>query len=117
MLRRPPRSTRTHILFPYTPLFLSQLQELPEEALGLGIPALAHQLPDPYLDVEALGRRDQAGAAQAQVVGELQPAPAVEDGERAARPLDDLADRERRPLALEDRDVGVVPVQIGRAHV
>src|SRR3546814_19753212 len=31
MIRRPPRSTRTDTLFPYTTLFRSQLQSLPEQ--------------------------------------------------------------------------------------
>src|SRR3546814_11506585 len=35
MLRRPPRSTRTDTLFPYTPLFRSALGEVGEPGLAL----------------------------------------------------------------------------------
>src|SRR3546814_2714787 len=35
MIRRPPRSTRTDPLFPYTTLFRSQLAEMAGEALAL----------------------------------------------------------------------------------
>src|SRR3546814_19137524 len=34
MIRRPPRSTRTDTLFPYTTLFRSAMAEMPELALG-----------------------------------------------------------------------------------
>src|SRR3546814_1993636 len=35
MIRRPPRSTRTDTLFPYTTLFRSLLDSLPENAAGI----------------------------------------------------------------------------------
>src|SRR3546814_11962705 len=36
MIRRPPRSTRTDTLFPYTPLFRSQRIFTPDEVGGIG---------------------------------------------------------------------------------
>src|SRR3546814_11565840 len=38
MIRRPPRSTRTDTLFPYTTLFRSTIDELAERILTLGKP-------------------------------------------------------------------------------
>src|SRR3546814_3366665 len=43
MIRRPPRSTRTDTLFPYTTLFRSRLQRL----LGAGRDAQRHHRPGP----------------------------------------------------------------------
>src|SRR3546814_17181193 len=49
MIRRPPKSTRTDTLFPYTTLFRSQMAEIEDAAIGLGMDALievhdAHEL-------------------------------------------------------------------------
>src|SRR3546814_9173891 len=46
MIRRPPRSTRTDTLFPYTTLFRSRAE------------ALAASLPDPYIISRTLSRRE-----------------------------------------------------------
>src|SRR3546814_10533236 len=51
MIRRPPRSTRTDTLFPYTTLFRSALRrlELPVQPFGLGIASLGQRLQDAVL--------------------------------------------------------------------
>src|SRR3546814_12707786 len=41
MIRRPPISTRTDTLFPYTTLFRSGLEYMPEGALHVQVPLLA----------------------------------------------------------------------------
>src|SRR3546814_17073865 len=46
MIRPPPRSTRTHTLFPYTTLFLSQLVAVLREASAAPIRAGPGQLAD-----------------------------------------------------------------------
>src|SRR3546814_3885541 len=77
MIRRPPRSTRTDTLFPYTTLFRSCV-----------VPA-----PEAHVDIDAVGLR---------IVGEQQQPGAVrerhllhvEPGDR--RPADDLARRAER---------------------
>src|SRR3546814_2751942 len=44
MIRRPPRSTRTDTLFPYTTLFRSDVSELPIVIVGAGIAGLCTAL-------------------------------------------------------------------------
>src|SRR3546814_4805388 len=54
MIRRPPRSTRTDTLFPYTTLFRSRLRRLGHVFIGR---------PDPCIDhVRSAARKGQAGA-------------------------------------------------------
>src|SRR3546814_8117919 len=50
MLRRPPRSTRTDTLFPYTTLFLSD--RLPLVRLGAGHPRLLHSRDPAFRDAD-----------------------------------------------------------------
>src|SRR3546814_5456605 len=50
MIRRPPRSTRTDTLFPYTTLFRSLLESLIERA-GIGPRALLREKGTPYSDL------------------------------------------------------------------
>src|SRR3546814_20495356 len=50
MIRRPPRSTRTDTLFPYTTLFRSLLESLIERA-GIGPRALLREKGTPYADL------------------------------------------------------------------
>src|SRR3546814_19880951 len=45
MIRRPPRSTRTDTLFPYTTLFRSDSQDLPTDLAGMRVAMLYHYLP------------------------------------------------------------------------
>src|SRR3546814_2526484 len=42
MIRRPPRSTRTDTLFPYTTLFRSSVATRPRHFAFLGVPSSAH---------------------------------------------------------------------------
>src|SRR3546814_17472653 len=55
MIRRPPRSTRTDTLFPYTTLFRSHLLAQPAPASLLAL----HQLAAPAVDRDKLLRRRQ----------------------------------------------------------
>src|SRR3546814_8879466 len=74
MIRRPPRSTRTHTLFPYTPLFRSDLSALGGARRGAGVPPLARSL-----DTRQAGRNGTAGfsvsGAGAQSLGWERPHP------------------------------------------
>src|SRR3546814_8857632 len=81
MIRRPPRSTRTYTLFPYTTLFRSYLLDLPQRAVPHPSPALVFQEHDAVAGREvpraALGRhahvRPQlAGVAQPIARGQVQ---------------------------------------------
>src|SRR3546814_15364512 len=88
MIRRPPRSTRTDTLFPYTTLFRSRP----------GVDAAG--------DVENL-----AETLRAEVVGRLRAAPAVV-AEETQRQVAGLVQQVLEPAGVEHR-IG----QIGRAHV
>src|SRR3546814_3166171 len=66
MIRRPPRSTRTDTLFPYTPLFRS---EVPQEALG------------------PLGARDEPPGERRHIAGERIAAPRRELGRKVRGPV------------------------------
>src|SRR3546814_16714765 len=48
MIRRPPRSTRTDTLFPYTTLFRSVLLHLPVDTVASRFGALPSGLPAPH---------------------------------------------------------------------
>src|SRR3546814_16322397 len=65
MIRRPPRSTRTDTLFPYTTLFRSQLQQ----------PSPDHRVFQPVAAVEIPGVAGAARAAARLVVGHVRPGP------------------------------------------
>src|SRR3546814_14013109 len=102
MIRRPPRSTRTDTLFPYTTLFRSDLcahTDLP------GPPAPAQ--PGPDLSLAAVGGRRRARARSRRGPAGLRPSAAGRRGapRRVARPADlDAAARRRY---LRHRAVGV----------
>src|SRR3546814_18937934 len=87
MIRRPPRSTRTDTLFPYTTLFRSQLGHLRANALGgrqrVGAGGQLDREPRHRLAVE-LGREEIARRAQLD-------AP-------------DIAQRHRRPVGVGETD-------------
>src|SRR3546814_11705399 len=118
MIRRPPRSTRTDTLFPYTTLFRAVEEHGAEAFDGLGAGGAvgggdAHALPlgQLILQLTALvGEREEALAAVAQA-GTL--------GDEAL--TDELAQHPRQRLLgdaqdgqqFRDRDAGV----IGRAHI
>src|SRR3546814_19997988 len=97
MIRRPPRSTRTDTLFPYTTLFRSHL-------------AFAHRVEE---ELEVPQRPAERGE---QVVQEQRGAPAIGVG-RLARPADELTrgavahDQEAAP----DR-IGDEPAEPDQAH-
>src|SRR3546814_16662718 len=61
MIRRPPRSTRTDTLFPYTTLFRSGIERSSNNMIAararLTPPALYRYFGDKYAVLEALGRR------------------------------------------------------------
>src|SRR3546814_15177502 len=59
MIRRPPRSTRTDTLFPYTTLFRSQLSHTHQGAFGEEAPA--HHTADLRPHLRSLDGRDPAG--------------------------------------------------------
>src|SRR3546814_3950029 len=103
MIRRPPRSTRTDTLFPYTTLFRSRA--LRRE--GAGRPGGGDRDDQP---VEPCGGADPLDPAQRPVAH-----PAVE-----AAPIDDALEAERpRLVALAYRMLGSMAdaEEIGRAHV
>src|SRR3546814_18952242 len=61
MIRRPPRSTRTDTLFPYTTLFRSQIA-LCERVIAIaGEPSIGHPL-DLGLLLQPFGERERVGA-------------------------------------------------------
>src|SRR3546814_15869252 len=98
MIRRPPRSTRTDTLFPYTTLFRAQAADLRGEARDPG-PAVLRM--DPGAAVEQHLAADEAGRGR------------VDDDCSTARPvavhrlLDVIGEATVRP----------VEEKIGRAHV
>src|SRR3546814_6403396 len=119
MIRRPPRSTRTDTLFPYTTLFRSQDQAGPCEqdaALAGGdfIVILADQ---------ARTLRDEKNATRGAVVdilgnlrgdlpGEVRADARDEGGRNHAAGLNDVG-----RCSLEDPGRALCRAQIGRAHV
>src|SRR3546814_5615728 len=101
MIRRPPRSTRTYTLFPYTTLFRSQHRRLVDARGFLAGQELLRSAPD-LVEHGLLERRL---------------APAVADQDRRRRPR-----HRRQRAAVVEQDVEVMRqrsavVQIGRAHV
>src|SRR3546814_12739843 len=95
MIRRPPRSTRTDTLFPYTTLFRSRLASL----------AKARRLDRRNLQPPAQLVYDQGGEGLAfDILGD--------DEERTAGLNDGLKDREQRlqvrQLLLVDQDIGIL---------
>src|SRR3546814_4016259 len=105
MIRRPPRSTRTDTLFPYTTLFRSEAQPAERKAIERRI-ALAHQF------TAALGRRierDRGGAGL--VLAEPGAADRAFAIDRTRRGVDEMLDVARMARRLEHRE------KIGRAHV
>src|SRR3546814_20297450 len=96
MIRRPPRSTRTDTLFPYTTLFRSRAEtvvpavELAERA--------AHQRREQAADAQA-DVVDVVGAAAARIVGGVE----VVDLARQAGQEQPVAQRDRRQREVEHR--------------
>src|SRR3546814_7998244 len=117
MIRRPPRSTRTDTLFPYTTLFRSR----PASSPGFEIPSPQPRPPLSFPDAERpdrtaaarplLGRAVPAGAGDGVPpdLARLSPAGVLPALERALRGL-------RRAVARGNR-VDPRRVELGRAHV
>src|SRR3546814_990050 len=97
MIRRPPRSTRTDTLFPYTPLFRS-----PAAASGsaqrLGYTAAAGQ--QPFQDLVVVRRRAVAVQVRNHDAGEPT-AVAVEDRSADVGDADDVARSEEHTSELQ----------------
>src|SRR3546814_2516779 len=66
MIRRPPRSTRTDTLFPYTTLFRSQVHD----QLALHLRPADHVLPE-IIEADDIFDRLACGRGQPQFLGEL----------------------------------------------
>src|SRR3546814_17120728 len=116
MIRRPPRSTRTDTLFPYTTLFRSDLVDLDQDRV-------AHAALDAFLEDPRVGD-EQVVADQlhllAQARGQLRPAipvvlaPAILDGDDrllvtpAGQALDELLAGQALALAHQLVTAGLV---------
>src|SRR3546814_13107552 len=108
MTRRPPRSTRTDTLFPYTTLFRSALETVRDHVM----PSLARE----GLDEKLVGPRQHRAERLhlqpfAHVAGEAMPL--LRAGEKAAHAPRQIG-RDRHPRAAIGRDARR---EIGRAHV
>src|SRR3546814_8441578 len=108
MIRRPPRSTRTDTLFPYTTLFRSMQRSL---HLGKRMPAASTLLRRACLVVSIALSCGAAFAAQPAAA----PAAATSAGETLPAALHDLDAYVER--VCEQFDVPGISVEIGRAHV
>src|SRR3546814_14630484 len=109
MIRRPPRSTRTDTLFPYTTLFRSGELVEGDDAVGLRVVDLRHlsrRLQALVVRVPVMQRPGRAAAE------DLQVQPAVEHGTIEAPPAEGGAEVARLVELLVDPRR-----QIGRAHV
>src|SRR3546814_8584250 len=113
MIRRPPRSTRTDTLFPYTTLFRSRFRvDLVADALAERQDLrVADRLRIEFVEGEVAAddrRRDDVGGAELRVIGVL----------RAALLRLGFADDRRLGRMNTRRDrFDVLRRQIGRAHV
>src|SRR3546814_21140698 len=113
MLRRPPRSTRTDTLFPYTTLFRSDLAETPHRVIR---EADRHLDPSPALGGDRLGLGLQLLGDEAIEKPDVLQPPAIVGLEQVAH--DDAAGRLIGSDAEEDSAlVRCAHGQIGRAHV
>src|SRR3546814_9112537 len=108
MIRRPPRSTRTDTLFPYTTLFRSRLLALfafgslaVHAQQGDAAPASAASAATPAQSLEQLDDRLDALKA------------ALKDKQAASS----LGDLRNDALAVQDQTRPLASDQIGRAHV
>src|SRR3546814_7031949 len=89
MIRRPPRSTRTDTLFPYTTLFRSRVLPHPDRAGAEAVGRLPHNRARRADDVrDRLERLDDAA-----IVGGMD--------NRAGRMADEIEQPDRRALAVE----------------
>src|SRR3546814_1264593 len=117
MIRRPPRSTRTDTLFPYTTLFLSLLGTL-QVAFGVGREAVSGLVDGAVLaDAgDQVEQRLAAGGVHAHVVAgsKADADPLREERQRGEAPRV-IAPVER--AGAEENSIGKGAREIGRAHV
>src|SRR3546814_17694363 len=115
MIRRPPRSTRTDTLFPYTTLFRSMMKPIGSVmilAASLGLTGCGDS-----------AMPDQAQAAPASVVAPLPAAPRFTSSQIAAAKAALAEDPKIKDMLVADPDakssvawqIGVLPDAIGRA--
>src|SRR3546814_5647901 len=132
MIRRPPRSTRTDTLFPYTTLFRSALRQVAEREGRPAAAKIAAVAADVADEAVALTHLWLDADRQSQSLGDdlrgVQGAP-VGAGDEAADPASGEAPGHLVRLALAllgelriddagvDAGAGEVHVEIGRAHV
>src|SRR3546814_16892505 len=64
MLRRPPRSTRTDTLFPYTTLFRSTLTDDQAQCLSRAQPSVDQAVMDMTMECELVSRSSGPGAGE-----------------------------------------------------
>src|SRR3546814_3074084 len=112
MIRRPPRSTRTDTLFPYTTLFRSAAKGLARGALA--VKAAKNRVPL---------RRFDPGAVVVDLHMHLVAEPRRRHADEAARRreadriVDDIVDRAFEPVTVAHHDGRALARAIGRAHV
>src|SRR3546814_18544460 len=111
MIRRPPRSTRTDTLFPYTTICRSHARRVPECQQGEQHVVLQQLFADLLVErPAALAEFLEAHLAVEEALGlHVMTADAELEGERQDRVPDRLQQEERMPFLLVR--------QIGRAHV
>src|SRR3546814_7159928 len=111
MIRRPPRSTRTDTLFPYTTLFRSSPPSIPDDSLPIVVPAKAGMTATSLTGLRAgLYRRRRFGGHSGRRARQFdrETAAAPESGTQLdARP-------EQRGDACADRQARA---ELGGAHV
>src|SRR3546814_11375561 len=113
MIRRPPRSTRTDTLFPYTTLFRSHRASSPERSAAASSPAAAWKR-GVQTESFASGASAAAGAGASGSTGnkEVGAAPAAADRAKAAASADEIIIA-RMPVNIAAKPAS----EIGRAHV
>src|SRR3546814_9401585 len=116
MIRRPPRSTRTDTLFPYTTLFRSPAQYDPATVIA---PTLAGAATDPNAPIPLNG--PQVPAIGQQPLPPQGPPPATGQ-QRQQSPAEALREAARRSSLIAyggERESGIARTryEIGKAHV
>src|SRR3546814_19301312 len=110
MIRRPPRSTRTDTLFPYTTLFRSRRKNLPRADTEH---RPTHRPQPTRLQFQADDEQQQDHA----IFGEIEHARWLRNGTDAGRPNDDTRCEIAEHCAQTEPAEQWYEQQIGRAHV
>src|SRR3546814_11579542 len=119
MIRRPPRSTRTDTLFPYTTRFRSD--RIFPASLGIGDCLSEHldlggaQAPGSFLSSEFLGPKRRMGFEQALMLGMAEDR--LERADAATRHAGATGCLSATPSRPGLCSLAVLYVEIGRAHV